>query len=651
MLLQSEVGRGWVEQVARLYLIVNGRAPDAGGLAAYAGHMRGGKTLLELAAEFVTGDEFLRRVDGGDAAATLLERVPGAQGSVAGETLVELAARLVVSDAAMVGLPLLPALYPDGVPVEDGEGYRVWLAEWVFRGVVGVAEGVGVSFVLLAVGEGVGLEATMRSVLAQGAGVEVVVVGRSRFGEGVRRVAGDARVRLVRAPFWCGVAGMFNWGLARCAGQFVAVVAAGDQVAEGAVPAVMGVAGEADVVVLDDDALDAEGRRCRPRMGGEWDADRVMAGGCPGWVVVRRALLRRVGGMRRQEGREEWGMLLRAARQVGTRVVHVAGVFLSRRGVERGVERGAVAGDRAVVQGLLQEKGCRVLLEAGRLRVVYPLPRQAPLVSVVIPTRDRGDLLRRCVAGLLERTEYPALEVVIVDNGSVEAEAVALLERLAGDRRVRVVKCPGEFNWSALNNAGVREMRGEVAVLLNNDTDVVEAGWLREMVSQAMRPGVGVVGAKLLYADGRVQHAGVVLGRDGVALHVGRFMGGDAPGYLQELVVTREVSALTGACLAVRREVYAAAGGCEERLPITWNDVDFCLRVRALGLRAIWTPHARVMHLEQASRGSDDGPERRAMYLQAQGFMRERWGAALLDDAFLNPNLMASETGPRLAVR
>ena len=217
---------------------------------------------------------------------------------------------------------------------------------------------------------------------------------------------------------------------------------------------------------------------------------------------------------------------------------------------------------------------------------------------------------------------------------------------------MRVLPQPGPFNWSALNNAGVDFMQGQVVVLLNNDTDVLEPGWLRELVSQAMRPEVGVVGAKLLYGDGRVQHAGVVLGPTGRSGHMWRYMPGDARGYLDQLVATRRVTAMTGACLAMRRDIYLAAGGCDaEGLPITWNDVDLCLRIRALGLQAIWTPYARMLHLEQATRGTDDTPENHIRFLREQAWMRARWGDAIDHDPFWSPNLLPSETEMRLVSR
>ncbi|GAB0120166.1 glycosyltransferase family 2 protein [Acidisoma sp. 7E03] len=277
-------------------------------------------------------------------------------------------------------------------------------------------------------------------------------------------------------------------------------------------------------------------------------------------------------------------------------------------------------------------------------RVIWPLPPVLPRVSVIIPTRDKADLLTRSVLGVLFRTNYQNLEVIIVDNDSVDTATFGLFRLLENDSRVRIIHVPGTFNYSAMNNKAAREATGDILLLLNNDIDVIEPGWLTELVSHAVRPDVGAVGAKLLYADGLVQHAGVVLGvgehnaGPGVAGHFGLAAEPDDPGYLGQFAVTREVSAVTGACLALRREIYDAVGGLnEEQLPISFNDVDFCLRIRAKGFRIIWTPFARLYHLESATRGLAENPERIAQSAREADYMRHQWGTTLDQDPFYNP--------------
>jgi GT2 family glycosyltransferase len=267
---------------------------------------------------------------------------------------------------------------------------------------------------------------------------------------------------------------------------------------------------------------------------------------------------------------------------------------------------------------------------------------------VIIPTRDRGELLGPCVRGVLERTDYPAVEVLIVDNDSADPATHELLDRLVADPRVRLLRCPGPFNYPALNNLAAREARGEILLLLNNDTLVIEPGWLHELVSHAARPGIGAVGAKLLYADRTVQHAGVVLGvgigPDTVAGHYGLGSGETDPGTFGWLSIARSVSAVTAACLAVKRSDYLRVGGMDEaNLRVAFNDVDFCLRLRAVGLRNVFTPHARMLHFESKSRGYEDTPERQARFGSEIRFMRAKWGKALDSDPAWNPNLSLVE--------
>jgi GT2 family glycosyltransferase len=613
-----------VGQVARLYLIVHRRPPDPGGLAAYVRALREGRSLAELAAEFLASGEFTGRVAPGEALREIW-RNAGGVGELPPSTgpLADDVAGLVTSEIVKLRLPLLPALYPHGVPLSDPAGYRLWLAHR--RSALEAGAPIhSVSFVMVVTRDvpRAHAAAAISSALDQGALLDIVVRGWApRWLKTL--IAGRPGARLHRAPAWCRRSGMVERGLAAATGALVAVIDA-DNVLDPAAARILGGV-DADIVLADDDLLDAEGLRHSPQFGCAWDPDRVRAAGATGLIAMRTALVQQAGGGA-QNG--DGGRLMRvAALSEPARIIHVPAVLLSRRSPEP---------------------------PRDPARIAYPLPESPPRVSVIIPTRDRADLLRACTAGLLQRTAYGALELLIVDNGSTEPDTLRLLDDLAAQSRVRVLARPGPFNWSALNNAGVAEASGEVVLLLNNDIEVIEPGWLQELVAHVIRPEVGAVGAKLLYPDGRVQHAGVALGPSGRGTHVWRFSAGEAPGYLDQLRVARQVSAVTGACLATRRDVYQQVGGCDEALPITWNDVDLCLRVRELGLQVVWTPHARLTHHEQATRGTDDSPERQAMFRQAQDIMRSRWGGAMDRDPFWSPNLRPAEgpdeIEPRLAV-
>ena len=271
-------------------------------------------------------------------------------------------------------------------------------------------------------------------------------------------------------------------------------------------------------------------------------------------------------------------------------------------------------------------------------RVCWPLPDPAPLVSILIPTRDRVDLVRDCVTGVLHNTDYPAIEVLILDNDSQKPETKQFFSEIDGDSRVRVVPSPGPFNYSDINNRGVAEARGDILVFMNNDIKIIGPLWLREMVSQALRPEIGCVGARLLFGDGRVQHCGVVLKPGPMAMHAFRLSGQEDLGYDAQLASVRSYAAVTAACLAIRRSTFESVGGFDERqLQVAYNDVDLCLKVEEYGYRNICTPFEPLYHLEGASRGQD--LENRAREQAESMTLWQRWSDRFLNDPWFHPNV------------
>ncbi|MBT9291080.1 glycosyltransferase family 2 protein [Prosthecodimorpha staleyi] len=279
----------------------------------------------------------------------------------------------------------------------------------------------------------------------------------------------------------------------------------------------------------------------------------------------------------------------------------------------------------------------------GFVRVRRALPSAAPLVSVIVPTRDRADLIGACLAGLAERTDYPALEILVVDNGSVDPDALAVLEAAAGRPGIRLLRAPGPFDYAGLNNRAAAAARGEILCLLNDDVVPIGPDWLAAMVGEALQADVGPVGATLLYPDGTVQHAGILLGMHGTAGHMDRGLPGDAAGPGGRLLARREVAAVTGACLVVRKAVWDRLGGFDPAFAVAFNDVDFCLRARALGLRTVITPDARLTHFESASRGADREGARRARFEAEAARFRARWAASVLDDPIVSPSFDRAE--------
>jgi len=308
---------------------------------------------------------------------------------------------------------------------------------------------------------------------------------------------------------------------------------------------------------------------------------------------------------------------------------------------------------RPFVEAFLSHLGTGAKIESlnhsNVLRIHHPLPEKLPLVSIVIPTRDRKDLLSHCIASLDKLTSYRPKEIIVVDNGSIEIETKEYLSALSERKDVRIVDAPGPFNYSHLINVGVAQAAGDVIAVLNNDVEAIESDWLHEMVSQALRPDVGLVGCLLLYPDRTIQHAGVVIGLSGIAHHVFR-KGPQQHTYAGRALVAQDLSAVTGACHVMRRSVFERLGGLDEQnLAVAYNDIDFCLRVREHGLRIVYTPYAKLIHRHKASRGIDTRPERLTAYIWEREYMRSRWARVICDDPFFNPNLSLSTKDIRLA--
>ncbi|UBU47514.1 glycosyltransferase [Cobetia amphilecti] len=288
----------------------------------------------------------------------------------------------------------------------------------------------------------------------------------------------------------------------------------------------------------------------------------------------------------------------------------------------------------------------KVLLEANggtgeNVRVRWQLPESQPLVSLLVPTRDGIEILKPCVDAILAHTEYRHFELLILDNQSTCPQTHGYMREVAArDERVRVLHWDEPFNYSAINNFGAREARGDIIGLVNNDIEPMNGEWLTEMVSQVCRPDIGCVGAKLYYPNGTIQHAGVILGLGSIAGHAHRFFNRDEDGFQGRLKSTQNLSAVTAACLLLRRSVFDEVNGLnEEKLAVAYNDVDLCLKVREAGYRNLWTPYAELYHHESISRGADDTPKKRARWLSECEYMRTTWAEQLDNDPAYNPNL------------
>lgn len=465
----------------------------------------------------------------------------------------------------------------------------------------------------------------------------------------------DSRIRVCRRDENGGIAAASADALALADGEFIALLDQDDRLPPWALHFVADALvqrPDADLVYSDEDKLADDGTRFSPHFKPDWNPELLHSINYFGHLlVIRRSLVDRAGGFRAGfDGSQDYDLILRCIRlTVPERIAHVPAVLYHWRAARGSTARSVSAkpyaheaGIRALRAHLADQPG--VSVEDGPFptsyRVRHPQPTPAPLVSVIVPTRDGGERLKRCIASVLEPRGDRSVEVIVVNNRSREPGTLDELARLRGHPQVRVFDYEHDFNYAAINNFAAKQARGDVLLLLNDDVEAVSADWFEEMLSQLCCDGVGAVGAKLHYADGRIQHAGVILGIGGVAGHSHKYFPGSHPGYFGRLVLPQTVSALTGACLMVRAETYRAVGGLDEdHLRIAFNDVDFCLRLRERGLRCVWTPYARLIHHESASRGPEDTPDKRARFARERAYMKRRWQGGLLSDPCYSPNL------------
>lgn len=395
----------------------------------------------------------------------------------------------------------------------------------------------------------------------------------------------------------------------------------------------------AEILYGDEDRISEDGRRTLPWFKPEWDPEMLLAQDyISGAFALATPLARAAGPVAADLADCARYALLLAAVVSEVRVVHVARVLCHHCGAQSGDD--VPARLRAVSRQVAARRG---EIEPGpfnTVRVRWPLQHPEPTVTIVVPTRDGVDLLEACVGGVLRATQYSNFTVLVVDNGSVDAETHAWFEKVSLDHRVTVLRYDKPYNYSAINNFAVSHAASEYICLLNNDTEVIDGAWLRELMRYAVRPGVGAVGAKLLYPDRTIQHAGVVVGLGGAAGHAHRALPDDAPGYFAHAHVPHHASAVTAACLVVAREKFIAVGGFDETgLQIAYNDVDLCLKFEKAGWRNVYAPQSVLIHHESKSRGLDMSPEHFARYTRELNVLRERWGTVDFVDPSHHPML------------
>lgn len=396
---------------------------------------------------------------------------------------------------------------------------------------------------------------------------------------------------------------------------------------------------EHGVIYTDEDSIDAAGRRFDPKFKPDWNPELATQMNYMGSLIAfSRDAFGLLGGFREGvEGAEEWDLALRLAAQA-SKILHIPLILAHTLPRVDVVAPGAskAIGDYVAGSGASATVD---VLSSGLLKPVYALPDAKPLVSIIIPTKDQVGTLKTCLKSIEEKTDYDNRECIIVDNGSVEPGTTAFLTELERRGDATVLKCEEAFNYSRINNLAAQRAQGEVFAFLNNDLEVISRGWLSEMVSILMRPEVGAVGPALWYPDDTLQHGGVVLGIAKLAGHALKGLKRGERGYLDRAVTRQNVSAVTGACLVTKKELFNELGGFDAQLAVAYNDVDYCLRLRKAGYQVIWTPYAELYHHESLSRGSDLTGEQAQRLEREAELMRRKWGDTLKVDPYYNPNL------------
>ncbi|MGI4746036.1 MAG: glycosyltransferase [Janthinobacterium lividum] len=692
-----------VGDIIRLFRTGLGRNPENAAIESFLALFEQGATFRDLA-HAISGSPEFRNQHGDTDICTRefagflyrngLDRLPDAGGE---EHVLRAQSRgdaleIVAGSAeAREKTDLLDFLFPNGVPLQNNLAYRLWHQRY---GTLALEDRRAVSrdidhgmfrrpsFCLLLLAQNDRVDLLVETVtslegqiypdwklwIAYAADAPAAV--RSAIAALTRRVPGISAIEL---PSHFSQGERWQEIIDASVGEFCAFLYSGDLLASDALyrfAAEIVASPHSDMLYCDEDTLDSNGDRSDPRFKSGWHRDLLYAGDRIGQLAMfRRERVLLVGGVRHDGGEYvRFELMLRFSEGLPpANVCHIPRILYHRGrapGREPGFPAVRATSQHTSILGAVERHlsethpdiEIRSVYIGGAVwpRIVYPLPEKPPTVSVIIPTRDQGVMLETCVCGILGGTDYPALEILIADNESRDVETFETMRRLARDPRVKIIRQDGPFNWSAINNRVAARGQGKLLLFLNNDIEILNRDWLSELVRQVLQPDVGVVGARLFYRDGSVQHAGIAITPTG-ARHILRSARDDDSGYMGQIVLTRDVAAVTGACMMVRRTVFDALGGFDETFPLTCNDIDFCFRARKAGHRVVWTPHATLTHVDGGTRGVDGTAQQIIQACMDNGRLLERWDPIGLGDPYLNANLMvtdhhlflaASSTGP-----
>ncbi|MCH7500037.1 MAG: glycosyltransferase family 2 protein [Nitrospinae bacterium] len=449
--------------------------------------------------------------------------------------------------------------------------------------------------------------------------------------------------------------GAYNSALEKAEGEWVAFLGQDDEISVHALYFVVNEINEhpeADIIYSDEDKIDEFGRRFSPHFKSDWNPDLFFSHNyISNFLACRASLIKKVGGFRKVfEEAQVYDLLLRCIKKIQHQNIrHIPRILYHRRHILRPKDfSGTVNSNtdelsKAALKEYFNKSGQRVQINSGlsphTYRVRYSVQEPLSKVDIIIPTRNRSDLLAKCIDSIRSQTQYSNYEIIVVDNLSDDPKTLKFFENLKANNIAKVLNFNQPFNFSVINNYAASKTDGPMLCLMNNDVEVIDPHWLLEMVSHAQRPEIGAVGCKLIYPNQTIQHGGIITGILSVAGHSHKYYPADSGGYFNRLQTIQNISAVTGACLVVRRELYENVGGLEEQLEVAFNDVDFCLRIQEKGYRNLWTPYAQLIHHETLTRGYDDTPEKQKVLYKETKFMLKYWGDGLKKDPYYNPNL------------
>lgn len=455
------------------------------------------------------------------------------------------------------------------------------------------------------------------------------------------------------------ISGASNEALKMATGEFVALLDNDDELAPFALyenVKVLNKHPEADFIYSDEDKIDARGRRGEPFFKPDWSPDLFLTNMYTNHLgVYRKKIIDKINGFRvGYEGAQDYDLVLRFIKETDAKKIkHIPKILYHWRMLESSTAQSSesklyteTAGQRALSDYIRRNK-IKGAVFNGSFSNTFRVKREIlgnPKVSIIVPFRDQVKILKTCIDSILAKTRYQNYEIVLIDNASKQVSTSNYLEKIKNNPIVKVERYNKPFNYSAINNFGVTRASGEYVILLNNDTQVISMGWMDSMLEQAQQKEVGAVGAKLLFPNDAVQHAGIVLSAN-IASDTFKHVPKDIPSFFGHASIIRNYSAVTGACMMVKKSIYKKVGGLDEKnLKIAYNDVDFCLKLLEEGYRNVYTPYAELYHHESLSRGNDealkkDDPRRCRRTLRERQYIKEKWHKYIKYDPYYSPNL------------